>query len=94
MLAALSKEYPQSALSFKKCDISNWEEQKKAFDEVYQENGGVDIVIANAGISERGDFLSDDDGGDVQKPNLTTLDVNLSGTLYCRLQFLLLSLQN
>lgn len=87
VLASLSKEYPQTSLSFKRCDISNWEEQKAVFDEVYKENGSIDIVIANAGISERGNFLSKDDG-EVQKPNLTTLDVNLSGTLYCKSQFL------
>ncbi|RDW79999.1 short-chain dehydrogenase [Coleophoma cylindrospora] len=81
VLADLRTEHPQAQLSFKRCDISDWEAQKKAFDEVYQETGTIDIVIANAGISERGNFLSRDEG-EAQKPTLTTLDVNVSGTLY------------
>lgn len=66
---------------FKKCDISDWEEQKAVFEQIYKDFGSIDIVFANAGISEKGSFLSRDDG-EPKKPNLTTLDVNLSGTLY------------
>lgn len=54
-----------------------------AFEQIYQDVGSIDIVIANAGISEKGNFLSKEEG-EPTKPNLTTLDVNLSGTLYSK----------
>jgi hypothetical protein len=46
-------------------------------------------VCANAGIVEAGKFLEIADG-EPRKPNLRTLDINLSGTLYCKFQFALL----
>jgi hypothetical protein len=43
----------------------------------------VDIVFANAGVTEVGKFLEEDGDGEPKKPQLKTLDVNLTGTLYC-----------
>lgn len=40
------------------------------------------MVFANAGVSEKGRFLEKEDG-EPKKPELRTLDVNLSGTLFC-----------
>lgn len=53
------------------------------FKEIYEESGRVDLVFANAGVSEVGKFLENDGDGEPQKPGLKTLDVNLTGTLYC-----------
>jgi NADP-dependent 3-hydroxy acid dehydrogenase YdfG len=52
------------------------------FAEVYKETGSVDVVFANAGVSEVGSFL-EKGAGEPTKPNLKTLDVNITGTLYC-----------
>lgn len=84
MLSSLRTEFPITTFTFKQCDISDWDAQKKVFEEIYQETGSIDIVIANAGIPEKGKFLSKDEE-EPQKPNLTTLDVNLAGTLYSEL---------
>lgn len=54
------------------------------FAQVYREVGGVDVVFANAGVSEIGDFLGVEDGeGGPEKPDFRTLEINLLGTLYC-----------
>jgi len=83
VVSSLKIEFPNTTFTFKKCDISSWEEQSSVFAEIYRENGSVDIVCANAGVSEMSHqpFFAKDDGKP-QKPNLKTLDVNLSGTLY------------
>ncbi|KAL3426635.1 hypothetical protein PVAG01_00144 [Phlyctema vagabunda] len=81
ILDSLQREHPGNKFLFKQCDISSWDEQKRVFEGVYRETGDIDIVVANAGISERGNFLSRD-SGEPEKPNLTTLDVDLTGTLY------------
>jgi len=52
------------------------------FKEIYEESGRVDLVFANAGVSEVGKFLENDGEGEPKKPGLKTLDVNLTGTLY------------
>lgn len=85
LLPSLQTSFPNTKFSFKKCDISNWEEQSKVFEEVYREFGSIDYVCANAGVSEVGKLLEDvlDDGGKgLRKPNLKTLDVNLVGNIY------------
>lgn len=81
VLTSLTSEFPNTKFIFKKCDISDWEEQKHVFEEIYEETGSVDIVIANAGIVEKGVFL-EVEHAEPQKPDLRTLDVNLTGTLY------------
>ena len=54
------------------------------FAEVYKQFGSVDVVCANAGVSEIGKFLEKEDEGEgPRKPGLKTLDINLTGTLYC-----------
>ncbi|KAI0441231.1 15-hydroxyprostaglandin dehydrogenase [Xylaria telfairii] len=85
------------AVRFRKCDISSWEEQVAAFRAVYEDVGHVDVVVANAGVSEGGrswvvpPFPSaagtgkgTDDGGagDPEEPRLKVLDVNFVGNVY------------
>jgi len=81
VLSSLQSEYPSSTFLFKQCDISNWDKQVAVFADVYREVGSIDIVFANAGVSEIGNFLGMDEG-EPKKPNLRTLDINLLGTLY------------
>lgn len=82
LLPLLQSEFPASTFTFKKCDISNWDEQAAVFKEIYAEFGSVNVVCANAGVSEIGNFLDADDG-EPKRPILKTLDINLTGTLYC-----------
>jgi len=39
-------------VKFIRCDITSWEAQKDAFGSVYENLGRVDVVVANAGVSE------------------------------------------
>ena len=82
VLSSLKTEFPHSKFLFKKCDISNWEEQAAVFKQIYEEVGSVDVVFANAGVSEKGPFLVKEEG-EPKKPDLRTLDINLTGTLFC-----------
>ncbi|KAF5584213.1 glucose 1-dehydrogenase 2 [Fusarium subglutinans] len=53
VVAEVAEAHPQAKLSFKWCDVSSWEGQYAVFDQVYREHGDrIDIVIANAGISD------------------------------------------
>ena len=83
VLSSLRQEYPAARFTFQKCDVSRWEDQTAAFAKTFQDFGCIDIVIANAGISEKGDFLAHDEGAPV-KPIFTTLDVNMTGMLYSK----------
>lgn len=83
VISSLRIEFPSSSFLFKKCDISSWDEQKAVFEEIYKEVGSIDIVFANAGVSEIGKFLETNEG-EPTKPNLRTLEINLMGTLYCK----------
>jgi len=81
VLLSLRTEFPSATFMFQKCDVSNWDEQRAAFEKLYEETGAIDIVCANAGIVEAGKFLGVDEG-EPKKPNLKTLDIDLNGTLY------------
>lgn len=80
IVKSIATEYPDAKLVFKRCDISSWEEQAAKFKDVYQEQGRIDIVMANAGITEKCKLIVDEE--EPLKPNLATLDVNLTGTIY------------
>ncbi|KAM7221555.1 15-hydroxyprostaglandin dehydrogenase [Rhypophila decipiens] len=74
-------------VTFKRCDVSSWDDQARVFKEVFDEQGRVDIVMANAGVSEQGrstmvDLSDDDDDGEPNKPRLKVLEVNLMGVIY------------
>jgi len=81
----LARDYPHATVSFKKCDISSWDEQARVFKEVYHGHGDqLDIVMANAGVSEQGVSSAINlDEEEPLKPNTKVLDVNLTGTIYC-----------
>jgi NAD(P)-dependent dehydrogenase (short-subunit alcohol dehydrogenase family) len=83
VLARLKSDFPAVRVTFKQCDVSSWESQYTAFEEVHSEYGSIDIVIANAGIAEIGKLI-DFDEETVSAPNLKTLNVNLTGVLFCK----------
>ena len=81
LLSSLAAEFPAAIFSSHTCDISDWDSQAAAFADVYSKSGGIDIVFANAGITEAGQFLEKSEG-EPTKPEMKTLDVDLVGTLY------------
>ncbi len=57
------------------------------FKSVHEVVGRIDVVCANAGVSEIGKLVGKDEvdeSGEPKKPNLKTLDINLTGTLFCK----------
>ncbi|THU96729.1 NAD-binding protein [Dendrothele bispora CBS 962.96] len=68
----------------RKCDVTNWEDLIGLYDFAIEKFGSVDIVVANAGVSEVGRFIQVDldSRGKPVKPNLTTVNVNLVGAMY------------
>lgn len=64
-------------------DVSSWESQVDGFSAAVHQFGRIDIVIVNAGIGERV-FVPNDgsQGMKFAKPDLTILDVDLTGFLY------------
>ncbi|EEA22674.1 hypothetical protein TMatcc_001516 [Talaromyces marneffei ATCC 18224] len=83
VVSSLQQEYKSTSsatISFHQCDVSSWESQAAAFKEVAQQQGRVDYVVANAGITEKGDLLEKE--AEPSKPVLATLNVNLVGVVY------------
>ncbi|EIN12899.1 NAD(P)-binding protein [Punctularia strigosozonata HHB-11173 SS5] len=72
--------------AFKPCDVLSCDDQVALFDFAIERYGSVDIVIPNAGVSEIGRFslptLSAGPNPRQLKPNLKTLDINLTSVLY------------
>jgi len=68
---------------WKRCDVTNWEEQVALFEFAVSKFGGVDIVIVGARVGEIQNFgtLQVLDGKPV-RPHLKTLNVNLTGAIY------------
>ncbi|BCS21816.1 uncharacterized protein APUU_30041S [Aspergillus puulaauensis] len=74
----------QSISHFIRCDVTVWAEQLAAFQTAIKDSprGGIDIVIANAGISGSDEFFQDDEGDVPTEPSLKILDINLAGVVY------------
>ncbi|KAL1665067.1 hypothetical protein GGF50DRAFT_126686 [Schizophyllum commune] len=66
------------------CDVTDYAQQRNVFELAIERFGSVDIVVACAGVSEVGGFerIRMDDKGKPLPPDLKTLDINLSGSLY------------
>ncbi|KAK3319999.1 hypothetical protein B0T19DRAFT_445774 [Cercophora scortea] len=81
----IASEFPESTVSFRKCDVSSWDEQAAAFKAIFHEHGGsIDIVMANAGVSEQGSTTAVDlaEMDEPLPPKLGTIQINLMGTIY------------
>lgn len=81
VLKSLEGEYLNVTFSFHVCDVTSWEVQAEVFEAVYAKQGRIDLVCANAGIAETG-FLFQTTGDKPVKPDLKTLDVDLTGAMY------------
>lgn len=71
---------------FVHCDVTNWQSQVNFFKEAVKlsPHGGLDCVVANAGIAvrdeiQRGNHL---DAAEPPPPDFRIMDVNLTGVLY------------
>src|SRR5271156_2678195 len=67
---------PEGA-TFQKCNVAVWSDIVKTFREVRKLHGHIDIVCANAGISDKENLLKDDE----EEPRWEVLDVNLKGVM-------------
>ncbi|KAK4507669.1 hypothetical protein PRZ48_001404 [Zasmidium cellare] len=66
-------------------DISSWDQQASTFKQAYEWNSRLDFVALNAGIDDRDDIfhsISKDPAKPPTRPNMRTIDVNLTGTYY------------
>ncbi|KAH8595664.1 hypothetical protein B0O99DRAFT_709264 [Bisporella sp. PMI_857] len=70
---------------FRKCDVSIWDDVLELFQAGQIQYGGIDVVLANAGVNEIGNLFEDGIDtatGKLEAPNLATLNINLLGVLY------------
>ncbi|KAK3305568.1 uncharacterized protein B0T15DRAFT_202112 [Chaetomium strumarium] len=87
---AVAAEFPQSAVSFHQCNVVSWDEQAAAFKAAFREHGGrLDVVVANAGVSEQGATTlvrlgaeEEEEEAEPARPKMTTVEVNLVGAIY------------
>lgn len=83
-ISEIASKNRQVKVTFKLCDVSSWQNQAQNFKEVHSEFGRIDVVCANAGISEKGaSALGSIETDEPVEPNLKIMDVNLSGVIYC-----------
>ncbi|WYZ39206.1 hypothetical protein EsH8_III_001120 [Colletotrichum jinshuiense] len=91
LVAALRTENPNGAHHFVPCDVTSWESQAAFFKEGARlsPHGGIDIVVANAGINEPGANRTFEDPSpsaadpDVpNEPSIKTIGVNITGLFY------------
>ncbi|BGP20995.1 hypothetical protein JCM10213_003240 [Rhodosporidiobolus nylandii] len=66
------------------CDISDWDSQVALFEHAVSTFGPISIVVANGGIFESGLLLSSSlsSSGKLEKPDLSTIDINVVGSIY------------
>ncbi|KAI8975648.1 hypothetical protein BDF20DRAFT_879872 [Mycotypha africana] len=74
--AQIAKDYNVTCKAYK-ADIVNAEEVQKAIDQIHQDFGAIDVLVANAGINS---------GGPAEKLDLkdwqNVMDVNVNGVFY------------
>ena len=83
-IIALSNTQHISQACYSICDVSSWEDQVRLFEVGQKRYGRIDVVLANAGISDTQqnfeELVSNPEGP--LKPDLKTLEVNLIGPIY------------
>lgn len=63
-------------------DTANWNSQAKAFSQAVAEFGRIDYVYPIAGIGERKWIPNDSSASGYEMPDLSVLDIDLTGVLY------------
>ncbi|MCJ1226143.1 hypothetical protein MMC12_002792 [Toensbergia leucococca] len=87
LVRELSRETGNPNVHFCYCNVSDWQSQVNLFKEAVKlsPHGGIDSVVANAGISDNAFTIEKPKGLDAAEPpppNLKVLDVNLTGVVY------------
>jgi NAD(P)-dependent dehydrogenase (short-subunit alcohol dehydrogenase family) len=85
--AQIRQETGNQGIHFVECDVRDWQAQVRLFKEAVRlsPHGGIDCVVANAGIAGIEPFhdpANDFSVDEPRKPNLKVIDVNLIGILY------------
>ncbi|KAJ5440056.1 uncharacterized protein N7458_011054 [Penicillium daleae] len=72
------------AVHYVESNVTSWESLRNLFDQADKLFGGIDHVFANAGVGPTTDFLDIklNEAGQLEPPNLRTINVNLLGPLY------------
>ncbi len=83
----VKKETGNTNLHFFHCDVTDWSSQVQFFKEAVKvsPHGGIDTVVANAGITDPDPKIETPvglDGPNPPVPKLAVIDVNLTGVLY------------
>lgn len=86
LIRDLKKETGNANLHFVHCDVTDWQSQVTFFKEAVKlsPHGGIDTVVANAGIGVGSTFENPEglDAINPPAPDLSVLDVNLTGVVY------------
>lgn len=64
--------------------MTQWESLRSLFETARSKYSTIDVVIANAGMPEKGPFLLQDQmdaNGELAEPDFRIIDVNLNGVL-------------
>ncbi|KAK9311077.1 hypothetical protein V1522DRAFT_417656 [Lipomyces starkeyi] len=70
---------------FIECDTAKWDDQVRLFREAasFSPTGKIAYVVANAGVIRQDDVFSySGENQEPEKPDLSTIDININGTLY------------
>jgi len=79
--AELNRSDPHNAQSTA-VDVGDWNSQAKAFGQAVHAFGRIDYVYPIAGVGERVWTPNIPDGSGFEKPDLTIIDLDLTGVLY------------
>jgi len=71
--------------TFVKTDVTKWDDLLSLFQRAYDEQGRIDVVLANAGVGEIEDMFADkfDEAGKLLRPKYPVLAINLMGVVDC-----------
>jgi NAD(P)-dependent dehydrogenase (short-subunit alcohol dehydrogenase family) len=87
LLDELTSTHTKANFSYYQCDVSDWNSVSSAFKGLYTTCGHIDVVMGNAGISREESLIPTtiptiSEPFEPTKPNLRTMDVNMTGALY------------
>ncbi|KAJ0343483.1 hypothetical protein KNSL1_010290, partial [Colletotrichum chrysophilum] len=71
--------------SFHKMDVSSYDEQAETFQNVWNQYGRIDALLANAGVPDRGSIYILNHRGSEKvppKPNMVCTDISFKGLVY------------
>ncbi|KAI1618251.1 glucose 1-dehydrogenase [Exophiala viscosa] len=78
----LNKNNNGAVASSAHVDVANWNSQAKAFSQAVADFGRIDYVYPIAGVGERPWLVNDPSQSGFSMPDLSVLDIDLTGVLY------------